>query len=276
MSASAVAPDPLIPGAGEPGSEGTAAIGEVVVIEGQVEERTTSYREEWVSAPILLSESSWQSATIVTSWEAGPFPDPVVVSPPSREIFVETSRSYCVGEEVHVLHGPWQVVVRGLGARSGHQVLARWEVHRTWTEASANGAAGMTGPARVGASGRYALSASELRLRGASEVYYAGASELRFRGASELRFLGASELRLGGASELRFLGASERRIGGASEYRVGGASERRVGGASEYRVGGASEYRVGGASEQRLGGASEQRPPPSEHPYPDPGVLLGR
>jgi hypothetical protein len=220
-----------------------------------------------------MGVSTWESGTSESSWMAGPFSYPTEVIVPAIQRFEGQAHVYRHGEQVRVLHGPWQVVIRGINAHTSRRVLARWEVHRSWqgvstrsSEAAAVGARGYEG-APVGASERF-LAASELRLRGASEVFYLGASERRLGGASETRFLaasqwiarGASERRLTGASEYRFSGASELRLGGASERRLGGASERQLVGASERRLRkGASEQRLGGASETRLGGASETR-----------------
>jgi hypothetical protein len=219
-----------------------------------------------------MGVSTWESGALGNSWEAGPFSYPTEVIAPAIERFEGQPQVYRMGEQVRVLHGPWQVVIRGINAHSSRRVLARWEVHRSWlgvstrsAEAAAAGQLGMNGRP-MGASDRF-IAASELRLRGASEVFYLGASERRLGGSSETRFIaasqwiarGASERRLAGASEYRFVGASELRFKGASERRLAGASERRLVGASERRLKkGASEQRLG-ASEQRLGGASEAR-----------------
>lgn len=220
-----------------------------------------------------LGVSTWETAPSESAWEAGPFSYPTEVIAPALERYEGQAHVYRLGEQVRVMHGPWQVVIRGINAHSSRRVLARWEVHRSWvgvtTRAAQSSAAGVVGyeGTPVGASGRF-LAASELRLRGASEVFYLGASERRLGGASETRFLGASqyiargasERRLGGASEYRLAGQSELRFQGASERRLAGASERRLMGASEKRLRkGASEQRLGGASETRLGGASEER-----------------
>lgn len=213
---------------------------------------------------------TWQEAASGESWEAGPFSYPVEVLAPTYESFEGPSHAFRVGDQVHVMHGPWQVVIRGVGAYAGRRVLSRWEVYRSWsqvlrTEGERVGGGGGVG---VGASERFlgaSLGQSELRLRGASEVFFLGASQLRLGGASEYSFggasermmRGASEKMMRGASEWQMRGASERALRGASEYRLGWASEYRLGGASEGRLGGASEHRLGGASEHRLGGASE-------------------
>jgi len=219
-----------------------------------------------------LGVSTWESGASESGWEAGPFSFPTEVVVPAVERFEGQAHIYRLGEQVRVMHGPWEVVIRGINAHSSRRVLARWEVHRSWLGVSARAAEAPAGiraydGAPVGASERF-LAASELRARGASEVFFLGASERRLGGASELRFLaasqwiarGASERRFAGASEYRFVGASEQRFKGASERRLMGASERHMTGASERRIKkGASEQRLGGASEGRLGGASEAR-----------------
>jgi hypothetical protein len=236
----------------------------------------------------LEGRVEWEGPALVTRWEAGPFSYPVSVEPPSREAWEGQSFAFRVGEVTHVVYGPWQVVIRNLGAFSERAEVARWEVFRSWVSsagrelraAALGQAAGRPGGASeaLGASERRWLAGSELRFGGASEVFRLGASEIRLRGASETLFAGASqwvargasERRLGGASEVRMRGASERRLGGASESRVGGGSESRLGGASEGRLGAGSEGRLG-ASEHRLapeaaaGGAGAA---PAASPYP--------
>jgi hypothetical protein len=228
---------------------------------------TTSWEE------FGFGTTTWESGPSESSWEAGPFNYPTEIIVPAAERFEGVTQVYRSGEQVRVLHGPWQVLIRGIQAHSSRRVLARWEVHRTWVSiTSRNGESishgAVQGRSTLGASERYALSASELRLRGASEIFFLGASERRLGGASETRFLaasqwiarGASERRFMGASEWRLMGASERRLMGASERRLMGASERHFMGASERRSRGASEQRLSGSSEQRLSGHNEQRP----------------
>ncbi|HEY8924542.1 MAG TPA: DUF4912 domain-containing protein [Polyangia bacterium] len=212
----------------------------------------------------------WEEQSTITSWQEGPFTYPVEVPSPVFESFVGKTRVFRSGPRTRVVYGPWQVVIRGLGATSASQVVSRWEVYRSWSEergrevtgfserAEADGG-GPTRALRPGASERLMVGASERRWRGASEVRLGGASEIFMVGASERRLMGASELSFLGASERVRRGASERRLRGASEYRLGGASERRLGGASEERLGGASEWRLGGASERHAGGGSEHR-----------------
>ena len=219
-----------------------------------------------------LGITTWESGPSESSWQAGPFTYPTEVIAPAVERYEGAPQVYRAGEQVRVLHGPWQVVIRGIQAHSSRRVLARWEVHRSWVSVATRGGDPVStvlpkDGRPVGSSERF-LAASELRLRGASEVFFLGASERRLGGASETRFLaasqwiarGASERRLTGASEWRLMGQSELRLQGGSERRLGGASEARLTGQSERRLRkGASEHRLGGASEARLGGASEAR-----------------
>jgi uncharacterized protein len=198
----------------------------------------------------LQGRAEWMGPVLATTWEAGPFTYPVEVEPPVREEWRGPTVTFRMGGVTHVIHGPWQVVIRNLDAHHEHQVLGRWEVYRSWVTAEGGE---VRGPAPAGAAA----------LLGASEAL----------GGSERRWLSASELRLGGASELWRLGASERRLGGASEIVFAGASQWVAGGASERSWKGASELRLGGGSESRLGasehrlGASEERLTP-----PDPGL----
>jgi hypothetical protein len=134
----------------------------------------------------------------------------------------------------HVVFGPWQVVVRGLGAFEERHVLSRWMVYRSFAVES-----GSEGP----------LESVGERILGSSALL----------GASERRFPGASELRFAGSSELLYRGASERRLGGASERIYGAASERLLRGASERGYVAASEKLLRGGSDRRLGGASGRR-----------------
>ncbi len=210
-------------------------------------------------------ETAWESPVMVSAWEAGPFSFPVAAPEPVREDFVGPSRVYRVGGQTHVVHGPWQVVIKGVGARQGRSVVARWEIYRSWiaedtAELPSGGTReyaipGSSEKLLVGASERRWRYASEMRLGGASEVFFLGASEYKARGASERFFMGASQYKMRGASERQYMGGSEVRMRGASERMLGGASEVRMGGASERMLGGGSEARLGGASEAMLGGS---------------------
>jgi hypothetical protein len=267
----------------------------------RVEWSASSGGEGWFE---VEGRFEWQGPLTLARWEAGPFSYPVEVEEPRREAWQGKTMAYQVGGVTHVVDGPWEVVIKNLGARVGRSVVARWEVYRSWpaqggrevrdVPATAGATARPAGSSALapGASEQVWLGASELRYGGASELWRLGASELRLGGASERRLAGssawmhagaseraargASELRLGGASERTLAGGSERALGGASEQRRGGASELRPGGASELRLGGASERVLGGASELRAG-ASEQRARPPAGPIapPSPGPADG-
>jgi hypothetical protein len=181
----------------------------------------------------------WESPRVISSWEAGPFTDPVEIVPPSREAWQGRAFAWRVGRVTHVVHGPWRVVIRNLASRAEHAVPGAWSIYRSWAvEAGREVRAGRRAVVRSGASELLALGASErrwlagseARLGGASELWRAGASELAYRGASEQRFLGASQVVARGASERRLGGASERSLAGGSEGRLGGASEQRAAG----------------------------------------------
>jgi len=211
--------------------------------------------EQWTSE---WTKSEWTGPVLRTEWESGPFTYPIDL--PESSIEVQDSGEVAVrseGGRTHVMYGPWQVIIRGVGARAERRVLGTWEYRR---QVAIEG-----GVERITTGGGYAPGSSEWMLMGASERAWMGASELLWRGASELWLLGASELLFAGASErgflggseFRFRGASERRLAGASEVRLAGGSERSFSGASETMLAGASERIWGGGSE-RLGGASER------------------
>jgi len=203
-----------------------------------------SWTAEW-------ARTEWVGPMLRTEWESGPFTYPVDVPEGSIEIFDNGEVAVrSEGGRTHVSYGPWQVVIRGIGARAERRVLGTWEYRR---QIAVEG-----GVERVLTGGGYAPGSSEWMMMGASERAWMGASELLYRGASELWLLGASELLLGGASERAFLGGSEYRFRGASERRFAGASEVRLGGASERSFAGASETVYAGASERVLGGGSER------------------
>jgi hypothetical protein len=198
---------------------------------------------------------SWESPVMVSSWEAGPFTYPVEMPAATSESYEGPVNVYKVQGQTHIVYGPWEVVIRGLGAHYQRQVIARWEVQRSWVAEEGHEVHGVRVVAHEGAGPG---GSSELVAMGASELRWRGESELRLMGGSERLYLGASERRTMGATERMFRGASEWAVRGASERRLLGASELRMRGASERLYGGASERRLG-ASEQRLGGGSEQR-----------------
>jgi len=218
-------------------------------------------------------ETTWESPVMVSAWEAGPFSFPISAPEPVREDFVGPSRVYRVGGRTHVVHGPWQVVIKGVGAHQGRAIVARWEIYRSWVseehaqvkgEQKEYSIPGSSEKLLGGASEMRWRYASEARLGGASEIFFMGASEYKMRGASERLFMGASQYLMRGASERQFAGGSEVRMRGASERMLGGASELRMGGASEQMLGG-SEHRLGG-SEARL--VAESSPPADMGFYP--------
>ena len=203
---------------------------------------------EWTGE---LQRTEWAGPLVRTEWESGPFTYPVEV--PSSVVEMYDSGELSVRTEngrVHVVYGPWQVVIRGLGARAERRVLGTWQYKR---QVAVSG--GFERIAEM--AGQLAPGSSEWMSLGASERVWLGSSELLYGGASELWMIGASEMRLGGASERMYAGASERRMRGASEKMYAGASERLMRGASEWSYAGASEKMMAGASERALGGASE-------------------
>jgi hypothetical protein len=240
---------------------------------------THQWTSEW-------ARTEWMGPVLRTEWESGPFTYPVEA--PEGSIEVTDNGEVAVrteGGRTHVMYGPWQVVIRGIGARAERRVLGTWEYRKqisveggierlTFGGGVAPGSSewmlmGASERAWIGASELLYRGASELWLMGASEVMFAGASERGFLGGSEYRFRGASERRLGGATEIRFAGATERMFAGASELMYGGASERHLGGASEAFFGGASERRLG-ASEALVRRREEQLTYDPNSPYPVP------
>ncbi|MEA2700167.1 MAG: uncharacterized protein QOI66_4438 [Myxococcales bacterium] len=226
-------------GAGQ-GDDGGGEM-EAVLIGGA--EHQTERRWEWREGEhgawqTELAAISWTEPVIRSTWEAGPFTYPVEspVFTEERQVSGGQLNYRTENGRVHITYGPWQVVIRGLGARAERRVLATWQVTHSWSTLISS----ETTPTQWQ---QLAPGSSEWLALGGSERHWLMGSELRLGGASELFLLGASELRLLGASEKQFIGASE--------YRFRGASERVAAGASEYLYRGASE-RVLGSSEQRL------------------------
>jgi hypothetical protein len=213
--------------------------------------------------------TEWEGPIIRTVWEAGPYTYPIEAAAFVEERYEGPVTVHVAEGRVRIVYGPWQVVIRGLGARGERRVLGVWEIHRTWltgagvavrAESRRVRAPGGSEEVIPGASELAWRAASELRLGGASEIYLLGASELRYGGASETFYAGASEWRERGGSERFYAGASELRLGGASELRERGGSELVHRGASERLYPGASEQLYPGASERAWAGASENRP----------------
>jgi hypothetical protein len=225
-----------------------------------------------------LASVEWIGPMVRTAWEAGPFTYPVQ-SPAYIEEWNDGSMTVrSENGKVHIVYGPWQVVIRGIGARAERRVLATWEIRRSWATTVETQRSGTTWrPLAPGSSEWVAQGGSERSWMGGSELRLGGASEMFMLGASELRFAGASETLYSGASEWLMRGASERMYAGASEWAYAGASERMYAGASERMYGGASEKLLGGASEQSRGyptglGASENRPASPESRAPGDGT----
>lgn len=217
--------------------------------------------------------TSWEEQGQISSWSEGPFPYPVEVPEPVRETSVGRTRVFRAGARTHVVYGPWQVVIHGLGASRSRAVISRWEVYRSWGEQGGRHVVHThSGSGDVPATSQ--PGASEQRMSGASERVWRGASELRLGGSSEVFYLGASELRLAGASERMYMGSSELLRRGASERRLSGEAEWARQGASEGRLGGEAQWPGGGGSEGRLGGSSDFAPraSSSNYEYPRPPV----
>jgi hypothetical protein len=226
-----------------------------------------------------LERTEWAGPLMRTEWESGPFTYPVEV--PSSVVEMYDSGELSVRTEngrVHVVYGPWQVVIRGLGARAERRILGTWQYRRQvavsggferFAEMTGNVAPGSSEWMSLGASERAWLGSSELLLGGASELWMIGASEMRLGGASERMYAGASERRMRGASERMYAGASERLLRGASEWSYSGASEKMMAGASERALGGSSELSYAGASEKMM--AADTQGEASSYPYPKAG-----
>ena len=86
-------------------------------------------RESWTGE---RSQVEWIGPLIRSAWEAGPFTYPVQ-SPAYIEEWNEGTMTVRSDHgEVHVVYGPWQVVIRGVGAHAERRVLATWEIRRSW------------------------------------------------------------------------------------------------------------------------------------------------
>ena len=83
------------------------------------------------SGPANGPQTEWVGPVLRTEWEAGPFTYPVDV--PEGSIEVQDNGEVSVrseGGRTHVVYGPWQVVIRGIGARAERRVLGTWEYRR--------------------------------------------------------------------------------------------------------------------------------------------------
>ena len=158
---------------------------------GEVEERTAWEEGGWTElTPEVSYGWSWEGDREVVSWVAGPFSYPVEAPALVRESYAGTARTFRANGRTHVVWGPWQVVIRGVGAHAEQEVLARWEVYRSWTS---------SGWREVN--------------RGPGEAMSAGSSELMTR---RQRALGPDRQRGAAHGRLRAvrLGASDADAGG--------------------------------------------------------------
>jgi hypothetical protein len=197
----------------------------------------------------LEGRVEWESPHVLTSWEAGPFAYPVEIGAPQAQQQEGRAFAYRAGDVTHVVEGPWQVVIRNLGARTERAVVGRWEIHRSWS-----------------------VQGGRAFRRGGKLVAGMGASEQHWSSGSDVRLAGASERWRIGASELAWRGASEQLHAGASQWMYAGASERAYGGASEGRLAGASEHHDAGGSESRLGASDNHNERGPDAPLPFPPV----
>ena len=134
-----------------------------------------AFEGAWTDAFRTLA---WEGPILRTAWEAGPFSAPAEAPTYVEERHSGTVSVHPEGGRMRVVYGPWQVVIRGVGARGERRVLATWEMHRSWVASGA-----LQGPVSPG--GTAHPGASERRWRAASERLRGGASEARYPGASE-------------------------------------------------------------------------------------------
>jgi hypothetical protein len=118
----------------------------------------------------------WDGPIERTEWEAGPFDSPVASPVYVEERWAGPMTATSIDGRTHVIHGRWQVMIRGIDARGERRALARWELRRTWNTTTGTAATGGGPPAPAG-SAHLAAGASERRWGGASEQMTAGASE---------------------------------------------------------------------------------------------------
>ena len=107
---------------------------------------------------------------------------------------------------MHIVYGPWQVVIRGMGARAERRVLGTWEYRQPGRDERRRRADRGRRPAS------FAPGSSEWLRSGPASGVARRQRAASGAGASELWLLGASELMLGGSSEQLFQGASELRV----------------------------------------------------------------
>ena len=88
---------------------------------GRTWQRQEGVTHQWTSD---WAKTEWVGPVLRTEWESGPFTYPVDV--PEGSIEVQDNGEVAVrseGGRTHVMYGPWQVVIRGIGARAERRVL---------------------------------------------------------------------------------------------------------------------------------------------------------
>ena len=131
------------------------------------------------------TQLEWIGPLVRSAWEAGPFTY-AVQSPAYIEEWNEGTMTVRTEHgQVHIVYGPWQVQIRGIGAHAERRVLATWAIRRSW-----------------------ATTVGVERAETLWRQLAPGSSEWVAQGGSERAWMGGSELRLGGASELLGLKAT--------------------------------------------------------------------
>src|SRR5262252_5884655 len=88
------------------------------------------FRTQWIEGRRFLE---WSSPLFRTSWDSGPFSLPVDAPSLVQEHYSGPVTVYPLeGGRTRVVYGPWQVVIRGIGAHAEGRVLARWELETSW------------------------------------------------------------------------------------------------------------------------------------------------
>ena len=205
--------------------------GRLAVEGGELVERQT-----WEEAgttelyPELSYGWSWEGDREVASWSAGPFSYPVELrSGLVRESYAGTARTFRVNGRTHVVWGPWQIVIRGVGAHAEQEVLARWEVYRSWTSSGwreVEPTAGRGQPVgsselMAGASERWGRAAASCGSMAPPSVSPSGPARSACWGPASAGSWAPANGCSRGASERRWLGASEWRFAGGQRAAAG-------------------------------------------------------
>ena len=158
----------------------------------------------------------WQGRPCATSLGGGPVSMRGRADGRSGERLAGTATGRAGGGAgSHVVHGPWQVVIRGLSARAERQVLAIWEVDRlAWTASAGprSSCGRWSRPARRAGAGARS-GASERAGARRARCGWAGLGAVAPRGERAAASSARARTLYGGASELRLArGASERLV----------------------------------------------------------------